>query len=129
MEFKPKRKGSGKLNSGSAVLQSLFEGKDSPLSEQFVRWKIWYSWSDYVGPMIAKCSLPVGYNKGTLFVWVKNSTWMHHMQFLRETLQEQINVRLGRPFVKKIWLTLDRHEVPQAADPEWQKFINNILGD
>ncbi len=127
MDFKPKKKGAGKLNSGSAIIQSLFEGKNSPLSEQFVRWKIWYSWADYVGPTMANCCLPVGYDRGTLFVWVKNSSWMHHLQFLKETLQEQINARLGKPFVKRIRLTLDRNEVPNASDPEWQGFIDNIL--
>jgi hypothetical protein len=127
MDFKPKKKSNGKLNSGSAIIQSLFENKSSPLSEQFIRWKIWYSWSDYVGVTMANCCLPVGYDRGTLFVWVKNSTWMHHLQFLKETLQEQINSKLGKPFVKRIRLTLNRNEVPNASDPEWQKFIDNIL--
>lgn len=128
MEFKSKRKGSGKLNSGSLVIQRLFEDKSSPLSEQFIRWKIWYSWTDYVGSHTASCCLPVGYDKGTLFIWVKNSVWMHHLQFLKSSLQEKINLRLGRPFVKKIQLTLNRNDVPNASDPEWQRFIDNILG-
>jgi hypothetical protein len=127
MEFKPKKRKGGKLNSSSAIIHSLFEGKNSPLTEQIVRWKIWYSWTDYVGTTMANCCLPVGYDKGTLFVWVKNSTWMHHLQFLKETLQEQINTRLGVPFVKRIRLTLDRNEVPNAADPEWKAFIDNII--
>lgn len=127
MEFKPKRKGNGKLSSSSAIIQSLFEGKQSPLSEQFIRWKIWYSWADYVGPTMANCCLPVGYDHGTLFVWVKNSAWMHHLQFLKETLQEQVNSRLGHYYVKRIRLTLDRNEAPNASDPEWQAFIDNIL--
>lgn len=127
MEFRPKKKGSGKLNSGSAIIQSLFESKDSPLSEQFVRWKIWYSWEEYVGTTMANCCLPVGFDRGTLYIWVKNSTWMHHLHFLKETIQEQINSRLGKVFVRRIRLTLDRKEVPNASDPEWQKFIDNIL--
>jgi hypothetical protein len=52
---------------------------------------------------------------------------MHHLQFLKETLQEQINTRLGHNYVKRIRLTLDRNEAPNAADPEWQAFIDNIL--
>lgn len=127
MEFRPKRKGTGKLTSGSSIIQNLFESKESPLSEQFVRWKIWYSWPDYVGDSMTRCCLPVGYDRGTLFIWVKNSTWMHHLHFMRESLQEKINSRLGRPFVKRIRLTLDRKEVPPASDPEWQSFIDTII--
>jgi len=127
MEYKPKRKIKGKLTSGSSIIQSLFEGKESPLSEQFLRWKIWYSWPNYVGPSIAQCCLPVSFDKGTLFIWVKNSTWMHHLHFLKDNLQEQINQKMGKPFIKRVRLTLDRHEVPNAMDPEWQKFIDNIL--
>jgi len=127
MEYKTKKRLGGKLNSGSAIIQTLFEGKNSPLSEQFLRWKIWYSWTTYVGPTMAKCCLPVSFDKGTLFIWVKNSTWMHHVQFLKETIQEQVNTHLGKHFVKRIRLTLDRHEIPNASDPEWQKFIDNIL--
>ena len=127
MEYKPKRKGVGKLSSGSSIIQALFESKSSPLTEQFVRWKIWYSWADYVGPTMANCCLPVGYDKGTLFVWVKNSSWMHHLQFMKDSIQEQINIRLGKHFIKRIRLTLDRHEAPNALDPEWQGFIDQIL--
>lgn len=126
-EFKPKRKHSGKLSSGSSIIQSLFQDKSSPLSEQFLRWKIWYSWSQYVGSSMAKCCLPVSFDKGTLYIWVKNSTWMHHLLFLKDSIQEKINQNLGKPFVKRIRFTLDRHEVPNAEDPEWQKFIDNIL--
>ena len=127
MEFKPKRKGAGALSSSSAIIQTLFESKASPLSEQFLRWKIWYSWADYVGATMANCCLPVGFEKGTLYVWVKNSTWMHHLLFLKDSLQEQVNTRLGSSYVKRIRLTLDRQEAPNASDPEWQAFIDNIL--
>ncbi len=76
---------------------------------------------------MARCCLPVGYDKGTLFIWVKNSAWMHHLQFMKDSIQEKVNEHLGKPFVKRIRLTLDRQEVPSASDPEWQKFIDNIL--
>ncbi len=105
-EFKPKFK------SGSEVLQSLFENGKSPLSEQFIRWKIWARWSDYVGASLAKECEPVGYNQGTLFLWVTSSSSMHNLNFLKEQIQSQINQKIGREFVKKIKLTLDRKEVP-----------------
>lgn len=126
-DYKKRKRSGGKLNSGSSIIQKLFEGKESPLSEQFIRWKIWYSWVQYVGPSMAQNCLPVSYDKGVLYIWVKNSTWMHHLLFLRESLQEKVNTHLGKHFVKRIQLTLDRKDVPNAADPEWQKFIDNII--
>ena len=105
-EFKPKFK------SGSEVLQSLFENGKSPLSEQFLRWKIWARWSDYVGASLAKECEPVGYFQGTLYLWVVSSSSMHNLNFLKEQIQAEINKKIGRIFVKKIRLTLDRKEVP-----------------
>jgi hypothetical protein len=109
-EIKPKFK------SGSEVLQSLFEDGKSPLSEQFIRWKLWARWSDYVGASLAKECEPVGYFQGTLYLWVPNSSSLHNLNFLKEQIQNQINKKLERNFVQKIRLTLDRKEVPTDSD-------------
>ena len=105
-ELKPKFK------SGSEVLQSLFENGKSPLSEQFIRWKIWARWPDYVGASLAKECEPVGYFQGTMTLWVASSSSMHNLIFLKDQIQAEINKKIGREFVKKIFLTLDRKEVP-----------------
>lgn len=101
---------------GSEALQSLFENGKSPLSQQFLRWKMWRRWSDYVGPTMAENSELVGYVRGTLYVWVKNSSWMQQMVFLKEPMKDSINKKLGFDFVKNIHLTLDKKSVPR--DPQ-----------
>lgn len=101
-----------KFSLSSQVLQSLFENGKSPLSEQFLRWKLWAKWKEVVGPTISQNAEPVGLRYGTLYVWVKNSSWMHQMIYMKDQMQETINRKMESDFVKNIRFTLNRHEVP-----------------
>jgi predicted nucleic acid-binding Zn ribbon protein len=122
-----KEKRFGSLTNASSILQSLLEKNHNPLSDQFLRWKLWYNWKEIVGESISKKCLPVGYNDGVLWVWVTNSAWMHHLLFLREDITHAINKKIGRHFVKYLRFTLDRHEVPDLESTEWQEMIDNSL--
>jgi hypothetical protein len=104
-----------KLALGSEVLQSLFENGKSPLSVAFLRWKLWKKWGEFVGQTMAAVSEPVGYQRGILYVWVKNSSWMQQMVFMREPMKETINKKLAMNYVKEIRLTMDRKSVPADA--------------
>lgn len=119
-----KRKGT--LTEVSSILQTLLEKSRNPLSDQFLRWKLWYNWKDIVGEAISKKCLPAGYRDGVLWVWVKNSVWMHHLLFLREDITDAINKKIGRHFVKMIRFTLDRHEVPDLDNKDWQAMIDQF---
>lgn len=109
-ELKPK------FQSSSEVLQSLFEDGKSPLSEQFIRWKLWARWADYVGASLAKECEPVGYYQGTLYIWVSNASSLHNFNFLKDQIQGEINKKLERQFVQKIRFTLDRKAVPTDTE-------------
>lgn len=119
---KPKRK----LSLGSEVLQSLFENGKSPLSEQFMRWKLWAKWEEVVGPTIAKNTEPVGFQRGMLYVWVRNSTWMQQMIFLKDPIRDTINQKFENNFVKYIKFTLDRREVPNSNQQDFRDMIHKI---
>ena len=119
MEFKPKFK------SGSDVLQSLFEDGKSPLSEQFIRWKLWARWSDYVGASLAQECEPVGYQRGTLYIWVPNSSALHNLNFLKDQIKIEINKKLKHHFVENIRFTLDRKAVP--ADSEQKQDLKDFV--
>ena len=112
---KPKKRSGAGLTTSSDVLQALFEGGQSTLSDQFLRWRLWKNWVQYVGPTIGGASEPVGYKKGTLYVWVKNSTWMQQVIFMLEPMRQSINSKMQKEFVKSIQLTLDRKQVPADA--------------
>ena len=122
----PKKK---KPTLGLEVLQGLFENGSSSLSQQFIRWKLWKKWDEYVGQSIASISEPVGYRKGTLHVWVKNSTWMQQLIFTLEPMKESINQKLGFNYVEVIHLTLDRKKVPTSAEETAQlkKSVENLM--
>lgn len=120
---KPKKK---KFAVGSEVLQSLFENGKSPLSEQFMRWKLWARWEEVVGPTIAQNAEPVGFQRGTLFVWVRSSAWMQQMVFMREHIKNTINQKFENNFVKYIKFTLDRRDVPNQDQTEFKEMIQKI---
>ncbi|NUM58821.1 MAG: DUF721 domain-containing protein [Bdellovibrionaceae bacterium] len=108
MDFKTKFKISGQ------VLQNLFEGGNSPLSEHFLRWKLWSKWRDLMGTSIADMSEPVGYSDKKLYVYVKNPTMMHHMYFLKNNMVRKIQKDFHPHFINDIVFTLDRKKVPSS---------------
>ena len=114
-----------KLTLGSQVLQALFENGKSPLSVQFIRWKLWRRWAEIMGPSIAENCEPVGYRQGVLFVWVKSSSWMQQMVFMREPMMKKINDSLKMRYVTEIRLTLDRRSVP--ADAQSQEDLKDSM--
>lgn len=122
----PKQKPKGKLSIGSEVLQSLFENGKSPLSEQFMRWKLWAKWDEVVGPTIAKNAEPVGFQRGVLYVWVRNSSWMQQMIFMKDPIRDTINQKFQNNFVKYIKFTLDRREVPTQDQTDFKQMISKI---
>jgi predicted nucleic acid-binding Zn ribbon protein len=116
-----------KFSLGSEVLQRLFESGNSPLSEQFMRWKLWARWEDFVGSTVAKNTEPVGLYRGTLYLCVRNSSWMQQLTFMKDHIRNTINEKLGRQFVKNIRFTLDRREVPQDNQEDFKSVIQRMV--
>ncbi len=104
------------LTAVSDVLQNLLENSKLPISEQFTRWKLWRKWDEVAGPTLAPHTLPVGFQRGTLYIWVKSSAWMQQLQFAAVPLRDKINAYLGRNYVRYIRFTLDRHSVPDYQE-------------
>lgn len=91
-----------------------------------MRWKLWAKWEEVVGPTIAKNAEPVGFQRGTLYIWVRNSTWMQQMIFMKDPIRDTINQKFENNFVRFIKFTLDRHDVPQSDDSEFKSMIQKI---
>lgn len=100
----------------SSVLQSLLANGKSPLSDQFLKFKLVKSWKKIVGPTAAESSLPVTLRFGRLIVWVKSSTRLQEMRFIEEDLKRQINHFLGSEMVKEIKFTLERRRATSDDD-------------
>ncbi len=117
-----------KFKSSAEVLKSLFEEKaGGPVSEQFLRWKLWLSWTDVVGPTTAEYTEPVAYRNGVLWLWVKNSTWMQQMTFMSETIKNTVNQKFKKNFVTEIRYTLDRKNIPYKSDEGFKKDVKKFV--
>lgn len=115
-----------KFKTSSSVLQSLFEGGKSPMSEQFLRWKLWMKWKDVVGATMAEHTEPVGLQRKVLYVWVKNSVWMQQMTFVKGQLIQTIGEKFKKDFIRDIRFTLDRKSVPGFDDQEFKDNVNKV---
>ncbi|MNT47250.1 hypothetical protein D3C72_1839490 [compost metagenome] len=91
-----------------------------------MRWKLWARWEEVVGPTIAKNAEPVGFQRGTLYVWVRSSSWMQQMVFMRDPIRNTINQKFENNFVKYIKFTLDRRDVPNQDQSEFKEMIAKI---
>ncbi|MCC2678432.1 MAG: hypothetical protein K0R29_1008, partial [Pseudobdellovibrio sp.] len=101
-----------KFNSSAEVLVNLLQDKAGPVSDQYLRWKLWLSWKDVVGPTVGDNSEPIAYHSGVLWLCVKNSVWMQQMTFMLEPIKHSINQKFKAGFVKEVRLTLDRKLTP-----------------
>ena len=124
------------LKGSDAVLQALFENGNSPLSGPFLRWKMWKRWPEFVGPTIAEVTEPVGFQNGILYIWVKNSTWIQQMTFMREQLTIKLNEKLGEKpgggrKIRQVRFTLNRNLVPEDAGAKeaLKTWIKSLAGE
>jgi hypothetical protein len=54
-------------------------------------------WRSIVGELVASRTWPDGLERGVLWVEVKNSAWVHHLTFLRDTIRDRANEIVGDP--------------------------------
>lgn len=100
------------------VLQTLLANSKSDLSDGFTRWKLERQWEAVVGAAIAKETAPAAYERGTLHIWVRSSSWMQQLWFFQETIREKVNAHLGREWARKVNFTLNRRSSREApAEP------------
>lgn len=117
-----------KFKTSAEVLKSLFEEKaGGPVSEQFLRWKLWLNWKEVVGPTTAEYTEPVSYHNGVLTLWVKNSTWMQQMTFMSETIKNTVNQKYKKNFVTEIRYTLDRRNTPTKDSEQFKKNVKKFI--
>lgn len=66
-------------------------------------YRLWTFWADEVGPTIAGHAQPVALRAGVLTVAVDAPTWLQELQFLKDTLRERLNVRLGQILIEDLY--------------------------
>lgn len=116
-----------KFKTGAEVLQKLLEGKAGPVSDQYLRWKLWLNWKDIVGPTVSDNAEPISYHRGVLWLWVRNSVWMQQMSFMTEPIKQSINQKFKENFVREVRLTLDRKLTPSSGDEEFKRNLKKFV--
>lgn len=116
-----------KFKTGAEVLQKLLESQVGPVSDQYLRWKLWLNWKDIVGLTVSQHSEPISYRNGLLWLWVENSVWIQHLGFMSESIKEAINKKFRSGFVKEIRYTLDRRQVPSAENEVFRDQVKKFL--
>lgn len=117
-----------KFKTGAEVLQKLLEDKaGGQVSDQFLRWKLWLSWKDVVGPTVAENSEPISYKDGVLWLCVRNSVWMQQMSFMLEPIKHSVNQKFRAGFVREVRLTLDRKLTPSTENEDFKKNLKKFI--
>lgn len=116
-----------KFHTGAEVLQKLLEGKAAPVSDQYLRWKLWLNWKETVGATVSENAEPTAYHHGVLWLCVRNSVWMQQMTFMLEPIKKSINQKFKENMVKEIRLTLDRKATPAAGDENFKKQLKKFV--
>lgn len=89
-------------------------------------YRVWTFWEEEVGEAIASRAEPAGFRAGVLSVRVSSASWTQELQFMKETLRERLNARLGKELIRDIYFisgSMARREAPPAEDAVTSKPI------
>jgi len=66
-------------------------------------YRVWRFWDEVVGDAIAARAQPTRVQDGILVVTVSSAPWMQELQFLKATILERLNARLGAPLLTDLF--------------------------
>lgn len=123
------KKNQSRLHTASDVLQALLTNGKGGLSQQFQRWRLWRQWPQVVGGELAKTTCPVGYQNGTLILWVDHPARIHDLHYVKDAIIEKVNGHLNRKWVRRLQFTTDRKSVPnlEESDEGWRDYLSKPL--
>jgi predicted nucleic acid-binding Zn ribbon protein len=110
------KRSSAQPASAADVLQGLLQNSKSQLSDGFLRWRLEKQWPRVVGATIGEQTLPVAFERGTLYIWVRHSAWMQQLWFFQEAIKEKVNGHLGRQWVGQVRFTLSRRAATTPSE-------------
>jgi len=92
-------------------------------------------WPAIVGREVGRLTMPAFFRQDTLWIYVQDSAWMHHLQFIKLDLLNRVNQALGEQSVTDIRWQLQpqlpsiperQPPVPHAVDPENERSIQQM---
>lgn len=82
------------------ILPKTVEGLK--ISKQYKAKQALFHWNEIVGNSIAAQSIPLDIEYGTLFIYVKNSVWCHHLMMMKADIIFKFNQFAGEPLIRDI---------------------------
>jgi len=105
----------GSNKNSMAPLGELFSGvyAEKQWKNQWRLYHLAREWPTIVGPEVARLTMPAFFRQETLWIYVQDSAWMHHLQFIKLDLLVRVNQALEeQPIVDLRW-QLQPHLPPQ----------------
>lgn len=72
------------------------------LAEGVERASVFPEWAELVGPEIARVANPVGFDRATLFVEVRSSSWLMELEMMERRILAKLNAERRRGKFEKI---------------------------
>lgn len=88
------------LTSLKEIITSILDDSRLPFNPNDAR--IWEIWDEVVGSAIAKNAQPSWIKNGRLRISVADPIWQQELNFVKETIKDKLNKKLGRTAVEKI---------------------------
>jgi len=82
------------------IISGLLNETDLPFNPDDAR--IWSVWDAAVGKGIAGHARPAWIKNGCLRVSVSDSVWLQELEYVKETIIEKLNGKMGRTAVQRI---------------------------
>ena len=75
-------------------------------------------WPSIVGADYARLTTPAFFRQQTLWIYVQDSSWMHHLQFVKLDLLARINLAMDdQPVADIRWQLQPQESAPSASRP------------
>jgi predicted nucleic acid-binding Zn ribbon protein len=82
------------------ILSTIVKNGNLPINASDAQ--IWTTWEEAVGKAIAGHASPSWFRKGCLRVIVTDSIWLQELEYVKETIIDKINKKLGKKVVEQI---------------------------
>lgn len=130
-------KGSGShapdLHSLGDILSTVYSAQEWTTPWRLFR--LLRDWPVIVGAEVARLTAPAFFRRETLWVYVQDSAWMHHLHHVKPDLLARINRHLGDPPIADLRWQLQplapppperSHALPQRIDPEREQSFRTM---
>lgn len=118
--MKEKRTGyeQGELTALDHVLAEVYTSR-----QWTTHWRLYgllRDWPAIVGAEVARLTTPAFFRRETLWIYVQDSSWMHHLQYVKPDLLARINRHMGEQPIADLRWQLQPPPSPRTERPLMQ---------